>query len=131
MTTTEPRAPRDQESWARPVDRLTTTAKGAGQDTVTGKRVAGPVQGFGQMWQKTFTVRVPARRASRPRRVVAHWKAALPDLLAEGLDVLRAAGRDHARARSRCSRSRPSRARPSRCRRASWSSTLTASRSRS
>jgi len=42
VTTTEPRAPRDQESWARPVDRLSTTAKTTGQDTVTGKRVSGP-----------------------------------------------------------------------------------------
>ena len=74
MTTTEPRAPRDQESWARPVDRLSTTATTTGQDTVTGKRVSGPVQGFGQMWQKTFTVRVPADEHS-PEAVVAHWKA--------------------------------------------------------
>ena len=60
MTSPDPRAPRDQESWARPVDRLTTTAQTTGQDTVTGRRVSGPVQGFGQMWQKTFAVRVPA-----------------------------------------------------------------------
>jgi hypothetical protein len=39
MTSPDPRAPRDQESWARPVDRLTTTAQTTGQDTVTGRRV--------------------------------------------------------------------------------------------
>ena len=36
MTTPHPRAPRDQDSWARPVDRLPTTARTSGQDTVTG-----------------------------------------------------------------------------------------------
>jgi hypothetical protein len=83
MTTIEPRAPRDQESWAQPVDRLTTTARTAGQDTVTGKRVSGPVQGFGQMWQKTFTVRVPADEHP-PEAVVAHWKAAFPTFWPKG-----------------------------------------------
>ena len=83
MTTTEPRAPRDQESWARPVDRLSTTAKTTGLDTVTGKRVSGPIQGFGQMWQKTFVVRVPADEHS-PEAVVAHWKAAFPTFWPKG-----------------------------------------------
>ena len=73
MTSPDPRAPRDQESWARPVDRLTTTARTTGQDTVTGRRVSGPVQGFGQMWQKTFAIRVPGDDHS-PETVIAHWK---------------------------------------------------------
>jgi hypothetical protein len=77
MTTPELRTPRDRESWAQPVDRLTTTATGAGRDTVTGRRVAGPVQGFGQLWQKTFSIRVPADEHA-PEAVVAHWKAAFP-----------------------------------------------------
>jgi hypothetical protein len=83
MTTSEPRAPRDQESWARPVDKLTTTAKGAGSDTVTGKRVAGPVQGFGQMWQKTFSVRLPGDEHA-PEAVVAHWKEKFPTFWPKG-----------------------------------------------
>ena len=74
MTATEPRAPRDEGTWAQPVERLTTTATTTGQDTVTGRRVSGPVQGFGQMWQKTFSVRVPAIEHS-PEEVVAQWKA--------------------------------------------------------
>ena len=83
MTTPHPRAPRDQESWARPVDRLTTTAKTTGQDTVTGKRVAGPVQGFGQMWQKTFAIRVPADDHT-PESVIAHWKEGFPTFWPKG-----------------------------------------------
>jgi hypothetical protein len=83
MTTPDPRAPRDEASWARPVDRLTTTAKGGGQDTVTGKRVAGPVQGFGQMWQKTFAIRVPGDDHS-PEDVIAHWKDNFPTFWPKG-----------------------------------------------
>jgi hypothetical protein len=83
MTTPDPRAPRDPESWAKPVDRLTTTATGAGSDTVTGKRVAGPVQGFGQMWQKTFAIRVPADDHS-PEAVIAHWKEKFPTFWPKG-----------------------------------------------
>jgi hypothetical protein len=83
MTTSDPRTPRDQESWARPVARLSTTAKGAGTDTVTGKRVAGPVQGFGQMWQKTFSIRLPADEHP-PEDVVAHWKEKFPTFWPKG-----------------------------------------------
>jgi hypothetical protein len=83
MTTPEPRASRDQESWARPVDRLTTTATSAGTDTVTGKRVSGPLQGFGQMWQKTFTVRLDGVDTD-PEAVIAHWKAAFPTFWPKG-----------------------------------------------
>ena len=48
-----------------------------------GKRVSGPVQGFGQMWQKTFSVRVPGDEHP-PEAVVAHWKAAFPTFWPKG-----------------------------------------------
>ena len=83
MTATEPKTPRDQGSWARPVDRLATTATGAGRDTVTGKRVAGPVQGFGQMWQKTFSVRLDGAEMG-PEELVAHWKERFPTFWPKG-----------------------------------------------
>ena len=83
MTATEPRVPRDQDSWARPVERLSTTATGAGVDTVTGRRVAGPVQGFGQMWQKTFSVPLEGV-AITPQDLVAHWKSAFPTFWPKG-----------------------------------------------
>jgi hypothetical protein len=78
-----PHAPRDEESWAHPVDRLSTTATGANTDTVTGRRVVGPIQGFGQMWQKTFAVRVPGDDHS-PETVVAHWKEHFPTFWPKG-----------------------------------------------
>lgn len=83
MTAPEPRTPRDPDSWARPVDRLSTTATGAGQDTVTGKRVTGPVQGFGQMWQKTFSVRLDGVDVT-PEALVAHWKEHFPTFWPKG-----------------------------------------------
>jgi hypothetical protein len=50
---------RDAANWAGPVDRLSAAGvAGAKDDAVTGKRVSGPLQGFGQLWQKTFTVRL-------------------------------------------------------------------------
>jgi hypothetical protein len=83
MTAMRPDRASDAEGWARPVDKLSTTATTRGVDTVTGRRVVGPVQGFGQMWQKTFTVRVPAGEHS-PDAVVAHWKAAFPTFWPKG-----------------------------------------------
>jgi hypothetical protein len=83
MTSPDPRTPRDEASWARPVDRLSTTATTTGRDTVTGRRVSGPIQGFGQMWQKTFSVRVPTDEHP-PEAVVAHWKAAFPTFWPKG-----------------------------------------------
>jgi hypothetical protein len=83
MASPEPRTPRDEESWAHPVDRLSTTATTAGVDTVTGKRVSGPLQGFGQMWQKTF--RVPLEGVNLdPEAVVTHWKAGFPAFWPKG-----------------------------------------------
>jgi hypothetical protein len=70
----EVRPHRDAEAWAHPVDRLATTATGASMDTVTGRHLIGPVQGFGQMWQKTFRVRLDGVDLS-PTDVIARWKS--------------------------------------------------------
>ena len=83
MTEQQRPSPRDQGAWAQPVDRLTTTASGAGSDRVTGKRVTGPVQGFGQMWQKTFTARLDGVSMT-PQELVAHWKANFPSFWPKG-----------------------------------------------
>jgi hypothetical protein len=65
------------------VDHLTTTARTRGVDTVSGKRVAGPVQGFGQMWQKTFRVRLEGVDIT-PEALVAHWKESFPAFWPKG-----------------------------------------------
>ena len=77
---------RDADSWAKPVGRLSVAqAPGGGVTaTVTGRRVAGPMQGFGQMWQKTFRVRLPADAGVTPEDVVATWKAEFPSFWPKG-----------------------------------------------
>src|SRR5262245_10865159 len=86
--TSEPTAPpaarSDTTAWAAPVDRLTVsdTRKGAMPVTVQGRRLAGPLQGFGQLWQKTFRIRLDDQR--EPAEVVAHWKAHFPELWPKG-----------------------------------------------
>jgi hypothetical protein len=73
---TPPQAPqaRDAGHWAKPVDRLSAEGvAGADVDSVTGKRVAGPFQGFGQLWQKTFRVALEGSSMS-PQEVIAIWK---------------------------------------------------------
>lgn len=83
MTMTEetpPQAPpsRDASNWAKPVDRLSAIGvQGAKVDSVTGKRVSGPLQGFGQLWQKTFTVRLTGS-ALTPQQLVGVWKSEFP-----------------------------------------------------
>ena len=56
---------RDAANWAQPVDRLSAAGvAGAKDDAVTGKRVSGPLQGFGQLWQKSFSVPLGRCRCS-------------------------------------------------------------------
>jgi hypothetical protein len=73
MAATEPRQPRNDEAWAKPIDRLAAGGVIAPLDTVTGRRVTGPVQGFGRMFQKTFRVRL-AGSAMSPPELITLWK---------------------------------------------------------
>ena len=75
---------RDAANWARPVDRLSGAgAVGAKDDAVTGKRVSGPLQGFGQLWQKSFSVRLDGV-ATTPEAVIATWKAHFAEFWPKG-----------------------------------------------
>lgn len=61
--------------WAQPVDRLKVTGLAAGITNlnVDGRRVTGPVQGFGQMWQKTYSIRLKGSPVS-PQVLIQDWK---------------------------------------------------------
>ena len=73
-TPTPDPASRDAANWAKPVDRLSAEGvAGASVDSVTGKRVASPLQGFGQLWQKTFRVPLEGSTMS-PQEVIVVWK---------------------------------------------------------
>jgi hypothetical protein len=67
--------PRDAAYWAKNVTtlKLGQVPAEAVNLNVTGRRVVGPVQGFGRMWQKT--TRVELRGADvQPAEVIATWK---------------------------------------------------------
>jgi hypothetical protein len=68
--------PRDHvdDGWAPPVHRLARpdAPDSAININVGGRRVAGPIQGFGRLWQKTYRVAIGG--ASDPAGVVATWR---------------------------------------------------------
>jgi hypothetical protein len=63
------------DAWARPVHALEVTgvAPGGKGINVAGRRPTSPIQGFGQMWQKTYRVRLEGTDVE-PRAVIAAWK---------------------------------------------------------
>jgi hypothetical protein len=63
--------PRNAGSWAGKVDRLTVTGESPGAN-VAGRRLTGPVQGFGKMWRKTYRINVGP--GVSPKAVIATWK---------------------------------------------------------
>jgi len=69
-------ASRADSNWSRPVDRLATGAvpSSAINLNVDGRRLVGPVQGFGQLWQKRYEVRLDGADVT-PETVIATWKA--------------------------------------------------------
>jgi hypothetical protein len=82
MTTPPPgnKRPRDASSWAvsRNVLRVSEVPEQAVNLNVEGRRVAGALQGFGQLWQKTYKVRLASAEAT-PKEVVRIWKDEFPD----------------------------------------------------
>lgn len=77
-----PPTPANADSWAKPVETLTVGAVSADAINlnVEGKRVSGPLQGFGQLWQKTYRLRLTGSDVT-PAAVVALLKAKLPDYM--------------------------------------------------
>jgi anti-anti-sigma factor len=72
---------RPTDSWAKPVERLNIaeTHAGALGLNVQGRRLFGPLQGFGQLWQKTY--RIDLRNSTlTPQEVIASWKQSVPNL---------------------------------------------------
>src|SRR5919199_479566 len=75
----KPRNPRDAGSWAvgRNILRVSDVPEGAVNLNVEGRRVIGALQGFGQLWQKTYTLRLTGAEVT-PEEVVALWKREFP-----------------------------------------------------
>lgn len=74
------RRARDAEFWAQRVDRLDVSEvpKGAADVNVRGRREVGALQGFGQLWQKTYRLRLTGIEAT-PEEVVKVWKERFPE----------------------------------------------------
>ena len=68
------------QNWAAPVDRLSVkeTPEGAVNLNVDGRQLSSPLQGFGQMWQKTFQVRLAGLKED-PAEVLKTWQAHFPE----------------------------------------------------
>ena len=82
---TEPAATagRDAASWAPKVDRLEVGHRDGVRGTnVAGRRLTGPVQGFGKMWQKTYSTHLGGQIS--PEQAIATWKAHFPDFWPKG-----------------------------------------------
>ena len=52
---------------------------------VGGKELAGPERGFGQLWRKTYRVRLQGS-STTPREVISRWKSRFSDYWPEGND---------------------------------------------
>ena len=76
---------RDAQNWARGVTNLNLgeVPKGALDLGVNGRRLTGPLQGFGKMWQKTYEV-VLTGEAATPQDVIREWKANFPKFWPKG-----------------------------------------------
>jgi hypothetical protein len=74
------RSPRDAGYWAkgRNVLRVSDVPAGAVNLSVEGRRVIGAVQGFGQLWQKPYRIRLTGADVT-PEEVVRVWKQEFPD----------------------------------------------------
>jgi hypothetical protein len=78
---TDPR----QSTWAQPVDRLKLTGVGAtmANQNVEGRQLINPVMGFGQMWQKTYKIRLEGAEVT-PQTLIQVWKEKFPTFWPKG-----------------------------------------------
>ncbi len=69
-----------ETSWAPRISTLTVSEvpTGAVNLNVEGRRVVSPLQGFGQLWQKTYRIRFEGVQVT-PQEVVSVWKAHFPE----------------------------------------------------
>lgn len=75
--------PRDAAGWAAKVERLEVGQRDGVRGTnVAGRRLTGPVQGFGKLWQKTYSM--DAGTAISPQQAIATWKAHFPEFWPKG-----------------------------------------------
>ena len=73
MTNAKSDPPRDAQNWAAKVDRLEVGEEQAAAGyNISGRRLTGPQQGFGRLWQRTYTTNVGD--VVSPQDLIADWK---------------------------------------------------------
>ena len=80
----EQAAARDATNWAKAVSRLDVSEMpDEAVNLVSGKRLAGPIQGFGKMWQKTYQAALPSATVSA-QDLISTWKQNFPSFWPDG-----------------------------------------------
>jgi hypothetical protein len=84
-TSTENPLPRNAGSWAQPVDRMSVgeVPSEAINLNVAGRRPLSPLQGFGQLWQKTYRVQLVDSSVA-PETLIQEWKEHFPEFWPSG-----------------------------------------------
>ena len=75
-TPADDKQPRDAANWAQQNTRtlkITQAPSGALNLNVDGRKITSPLQGFGQMWQKTYRISLKGA-GIKPADVIAAWK---------------------------------------------------------
>jgi hypothetical protein len=74
---------RDEQNWAANVQRLTVEKRDGVRGTnVSGRRLTGPIQGFGKMWQKTYATNLG--RDITPEHAISEWREHFGDFWPKG-----------------------------------------------
>jgi hypothetical protein len=82
VSSKSPKTEKQEGGWAAPTQGLKVSdiPSGVLNLNVEGRLVAGPLQGFGHLWQKTYRVHLDGVDVS-PEEVVTFWKENLPHLM--------------------------------------------------
>ena len=89
---------RDHQNWAANVQRLTVEKRDGVRGTnVSGRRLTGPIQGFGKMWQKTYVTSLG--RDVTPEHAISEWREHFGDFWPKGNRFAGGLGRSEARRR--------------------------------
>ncbi len=75
----EEQRPRDAAHWAHRVERIRVPDASGAAPNVEGRRMVGPLQGFGKMWQKTYKTRLEGVSVA-PAEVVETLKERFPEI---------------------------------------------------
>ncbi len=76
---------RDAANWAKPVDTMEVNniPSEAINLNVQGRKPMSPLQGFGQLWQKKYQIRLEGVTVT-PQAVIKEWKAHFPEFWPNG-----------------------------------------------